>query len=162
MNADLLLFQKIAERLEFLTTKDEYGSCRSRGISNYDELSDDLNDTGIVPSRGYWTKNSLALFFYRVHKRYSVEELFSLCQIEFIGRHSWEYQSCTKHEDICDRRNSRHFYSPDAPQAKHASENKSRNEIDLWKRCEISEVSYQDKKMIKILNSMKSKRRFVN
>jgi hypothetical protein len=106
MNADLLLFKEIANRLVYLTTKDEFGTTRSLGISTFDDLSDDLNDSGIVPARGYWTKNSLTLFFHRLRRRYTEEALFEVCDLEFIGRHAWEYQSYTKHEDVCDKRNS--------------------------------------------------------
>lgn len=155
MNADLLLFQKIANRLIYLTTRDEFGSSRSIGISTLEELTDDLNDIHVVPSCGHWTKNSLSIFFCRLRKRYSENELLDACDIDFVGRHSWEYQSYTKQEDVCKRRNVGQLISVgSAPNTLMTSDFEK---IESWKQHELSEVSCQDKQFEILLRTMKSK-----
>ena len=55
MNDNLRIFIQIMDHLEWLTTRDEYGSSRSKDISTREELASELNEVGIVPKRGYWT-----------------------------------------------------------------------------------------------------------
>ena len=148
MNTDLQLFTKAINRLVYLTTRDEFGTRRSRGIETYEHLAEELNEEHIVPVRGYWTENSLKIFISRIMKRYSKEVIESECDIDFVGRRFWEYLSYTKIEEIIERRN---------PSKKDPEEYEKKpyrpvnaytalySDIDRWRGHEKDDVERQDK-----------------
>jgi hypothetical protein len=61
IDPQVIRFTKIFNHLISLTTRDEYGSSRSRGIETYSEFAEDLNEEGLPGARGGWTENSLFL-----------------------------------------------------------------------------------------------------
>jgi hypothetical protein len=95
MKQDLYLYSRIIAHLEYLTTYDEFGSSRSRNVTTIADLADELNEIGLVPTRGYWTKRSLECFLPRVQKRYSAEAIAEVCDCRMVGCSSWEYLSAT-------------------------------------------------------------------
>ncbi len=154
MNTDLKLFSKVANRLVYLTTRDEHGSLRSKGIEDYQGLSAELNDVGIVPARGFWTENSLKLFINRIRSRYSWEEMASECDLDFLGRQAWEYVSHSRIEDVCEPRRmastTQWWFS--APESYPVS-SPIFDDYQFWKEHEVDEVVRDDKKMEKFLDS---------
>ena len=100
MKHDLYLYSRIIAHLEYLTTYDEYGSSRSRNVTTISDLADELNQLGIVPKRGYWTKRSLECFLPRIRKRYSAEAIAEVCDCRMVGCSSWEYLSATKSGEL--------------------------------------------------------------
>ena len=165
MNKDLQLFTDAINLLVLLTTKDEYGTVRSRGVDTYAHFAEQLNDVGIVPKSGAWNEQSLKSFFRRIEKRYYDQQLHENCDLEFIGRHTWEYQSGTLREQVCEVRNGRSHYYPQSDsrpsQPKHAY-TRMHADINNWKRHEADEIDISDKKMIKDYNNFKSRTRISN
>lgn len=164
MNKDLKLYSDIINHLVYLTTKDEYGTIRSRGVETYGHLAEELNNKGIVPSnRGYWTENSIKLFFPRIIRRYPEDYYYDDCDFDFIGRSSWEYQSYTKYEEILD--------TPHRKQKKTEQSYKKSNPVytyhlnadEKWKGDEIeilikeeNRIYFRAKKSIKQTRKPKS------
>jgi hypothetical protein len=95
MKQDLYLYSRIIGHLEYLTTYDEHGSSRSRNVTTISDLADELNEIGIVPKRGYWTKRSLECFLPRIRKRYSAEAIVEVCDCRMVGSSALEYVSAT-------------------------------------------------------------------
>lgn len=162
MNKDLKLFAEITNKLTFYTTLDEYGSSRSQGIETYEELFDELNKTGIVPPRGYWTENSLKIFLHRIKKKYSEETLQEICDIDFIGSNSWEYLSYTKGNEILSK--GRNHKTPVRTEYKQSDPLYTYDDVEglVWKEHEINELKYEDRKILRkvrfLKNNLKRKR----
>jgi hypothetical protein len=165
MKKDLQLFTDTINFLVLLTTKDEYGTIRSRGIDTYSHLAEELNDIGIIPKGGAWNENSLKCFFRRIERRYAFEERYENCDLDFIGRHTWEYQSGTLREEVCEVRHGRSHYYPQSDSApskpKHAY-TRMHADINNWKCHEIDEINTADKKVINDYNNFKSRTRISN
>ena len=100
MNADLILFIRVTNHLEYLSTHTTMGDTRSRGVSSMSDLSDELNQMGIVPRRGYWTTRSLECFVSRIKKRYGADYLMSAADCRFIGAADWEWQSASTAREL--------------------------------------------------------------
>ena len=149
MQNDLKLFAKITNRLIFLTTRDEYGSARSEGIEHYAELYAYLNDTEFLPPRGYWTENSLKLFMCRVKKKYSPETLREVCDLQFIGSSSWEYQSYTKGTEVIDRGHNTKTGVESNYTKSYPLYTYENVEGIIWKEHEINELKYEDRKILR-------------
>jgi hypothetical protein len=139
---DIKIFSDIANYLVFLTTKDEYGSTRSKGIETYKEYADELNNINLVPKSGRWTESSIKQFYTRVRKRYEDCDLRDYIDLGFAGRSSWEYQSRTTEEEVREDRNTRKkvpeeyvngiFYSYDKC-------GRNYNELELWGKLGIED-----------------------
>jgi hypothetical protein len=153
MNKDLQLFTKVINRLIYLTTKDEYGSSRSRGVETLSDLAEELNTEGIHASKGMWTENSLKLHLHRVKLRYTSEQLTSECDFDMIDRCAWEYSSGTPHEEIVHKRKS-HFrrHNGKVTQSYPVT---SYEKIDgeKWKECELTEVINEDKRILRVIKN---------
>ena len=147
MNKDLCLFRDIANHLIFLTTKDEFGSSRSRNIETLQNLYEELNSAGVVPSRGYWTENSLKLFLHRVKQRYHISELYDECDTEFIGRSAWEYQSCTIYEEVIDATPRHSVLSSENYTKSYPLNSYAAMEGEAWRDHEISAIKNEHKKI---------------
>lgn len=100
MDPQVIRFTKIINHLISLTTRDEYGSSRSRGIETFSEFAEDLNAEGILATKGEWTENSLKLHISRLKNRYGTDYLIAQCDFEMIDRCAWEYSSGTIHEEV--------------------------------------------------------------
>lgn len=158
-NKDQRLFTDIINHLVYLTTKDEYGTIRSRGIETYGHLTEELNDQGIVPDRGYWTENSLKLFFPRFMKRYPEDFKYEDCDLDYIGRNTWEHQSYTKYEEVMDcphrvSKKSEYTYTKSSPVYTYTFSYDQK-----WKETEIADIINEEKKMIKKLKISKKRTR---
>ena len=149
MNEDLKLFAKITNRLIFLTTRDEYGSARSIGIEHYAELYPYLNHTELLPPRGYWTENSLKLFMYRIRQKYSPETIREVCDFEFIGSSSWEYQSYTKGNEVIDRGHNKITVIESNYTKSYPLYTYENVEGIVWKEHEVNELQYEDRKILR-------------
>jgi hypothetical protein len=159
MNKDLQLFIAVINHLVYLTTKDEFGNKRSRGIETYDHYAQELNEEHIVPESGRWTDNSLKLFFSRIMKKYPEEVYKEACDIDFTGRRCWEYLSYTKSEEVVEGRNP----GKKDPE-EYENENYRKNtvysainsDIEFWKKHELESIEREDKKILKIFKKLKS------
>lgn len=155
MNADLLIFTKVINRLTYLTTRDEYGSSRSRGIDGYSSLADELNLIGIHAQKGEWTENSLKLHISRVKRRYPPEIIAEACDLDLINRCSWEYYSGTLHEEIIKKKK---YCGPKQKQKCTQSYPLiSYEPVDgeMWKEHELDEIASETNKSKKILKKSK-------
>ena len=158
MNKDLQLFTAVINHLVYLTTKDEFGNKRSRGIETYDHYADELNEEHIVPESGRWTDNSLKLFFSRIMKKYPEEVYKEACDIDFTGRRCWEYLSYTKSEEVVEGRN----LSKKDPEYENENYRKNtvysaiNSDIEFWKKHELESVEREDKKILKIYKKLTS------
>jgi hypothetical protein len=162
MNTDLELFSTIINHLVYLTTKDEFGNKRTRGVGTYDHYAEELNQEHIVPKTGHWTENSLKLFFSRIMKKYPEEVYKEACDIDFTGRRCWEYLSYTKSEEVVEGRNLSKK-DPDEYENGNFSKNTIysalNSDVEFWKKHELGSVELEDKKILKIYkNSKKGKR----
>lgn len=156
---DIRLYANIINHLVYLTTKDEYGTIRSRGIETYGHLAEELNNEGIVPDRGFWTENSIKLFFPRILKRFPDECYYEDCDYDFIGRSAWEYLSHTKYEEVCDttRRKtirSEYSYNTSGPQYSY-----NQFGFENWKKHEVEDIIKEDKNVIKKYRKSKKRTR---
>jgi hypothetical protein len=92
MNNTLLVFSTITTHLVSLTGYNEYGHLKSKGIQNYADLADELNQEGILSSQGNnWTENSLKCFLSRCRRNYPKHELKQLCPLELVGAQHYEF-----------------------------------------------------------------------
>lgn len=162
MNTDLELFRTIINHLVYLTTKDEFGNKRTRGVGTYDHYAEELNQEHIVPKTGHWTENSLKLFFSRIMKKYPEEVYKEACDIDFTGRRCWEYLSYTKSEEVVEGRNL-NKKDPDEYENGNFRNNTIysalNSDVEFWKKHELGSVELEDKKILKIYkNSKKGKR----
>lgn len=162
MNTDLELFRTIINHLVYLTTKDEFGNKRTRGVGTYDHYAEELNEEHIVPKTGHWTENSLKLFFSRIMKKYPEEVYKEACDIDFTGRRCWEYLSYTKSEEVVEGRNLSKK-DPDEYENGNFSKNTIysalNSDVEFWKKHELGSVELEDKKILKVYkNSKKGKR----
>ncbi len=163
MNKDLELFKIVINRLVYLTTIDEFGNKRSRGVGTYDHYAEELNEEHIVPDSGYWTENSLKLFFSRIMKKYPEEVYKEACDLDFTGRRCWEYLSYTKSEEVVEGRNP----SKKDPEVyengnygKNTAYSAINSDIEFWKKHELESIEREDKKILKIFKKLKSSTRF--
>ena len=142
MNDNLRIFIQIMDHLEWLTTRDEYGSSRSKGISTREELASELNEVGIVPKRGYWTPHSLDCFLSRLQKLHGQKYLRAQCDIRFVNTQYWEFASGTHHTEVMQSRSGLRYWNPgkitecEAPKRR----NFRTTYDDLWKAHEAREV----------------------
>jgi hypothetical protein len=162
MNTDLELFRTIINHLVYLTTKDEFGNKRTRGVGTYDHYAEELNQEHIVPKTGHWTENSLKLFFSRIMKKYPEEVYKEACDIDFTGRRCWEYLSYTKSEEVVEGRN---LNKKDPEEYENGNFRNNtiylalNSDVEFWKKHELGSVELEDKKILKIYkNSKKGKR----
>jgi hypothetical protein len=156
MNRDLEIFTGAINHLVFLTTKDEYGTVRSRGIETYDHFAQELNEIGIVPKSGQWNENSLKCFFHRVKNRYSFEHLSEQCDFDFLGRSAWEYQSYTKREEVMDGISKKPRLDEDKEKTRSTPVfTYNQYGIENWKNSEIDQVRNEDKEIIKKYKKLK-------
>ena len=156
---DIRLYTNIINHLVYLTTKDEYGKIRSRGIETYGHLAEELNNEGIVPDRGFWTENSMKLFFPRIKKRYPDECYYDDCDLEFIKRSSWEYQSYTRYEEVIDsphriKIQSEENYNKTAPVYTYI-----RTKHEVWKEHDVEDIIKKEIKVIKKYKKTKCRTR---
>ena len=92
MNNTLSVFSAITTHLVSLTGYNDYNKPKSKGISSYAELADELNEQGIHSSRNTtWTESSLKNFLSRCRKKYPKAELKKLCPFELIGAEHHEF-----------------------------------------------------------------------
>lgn len=156
MNKDQQLFTDAINHLIFLTTRDEYGSSRSRGVETLSDLADELNNQGISGPRCEWTENSLKLYIRRLKSRYSLEELAAECDLDFMNTTAWEYSSYTHHEEVIQKGKSGGIWRTDnITQSYSMVTYKSEND-EKWKLHEVQEVISEDIKiMIKSKNISK-------
>jgi hypothetical protein len=148
-NMDYKLFTDIINHLVYHTTKDAYGTTRSRGIETYGHLAEELNDQGIVPDRGFWTENSLKLFFPRVMNRYPDEFQYDDCDLDYVGRSAWEHQSYSKYEELMDSphrisKKTEYSYTKPSPVYTYTFTDNQK-----WKTGEIEEIINEEKNVIK-------------
>ena len=98
MNNTLSVFSAITTHLVSLTGLNEYGHLKSKGIGNYEDLADELNQERILSSRGNeWTANSLECFLSRCRKKYPKAELRKYCPLELIGAQHHEFLAKDHH-----------------------------------------------------------------
>ena len=158
MNDDLQLFRTVINRLVYLSTKDEFGNKRSRGVGTYNHYAEELNQEHIVPDSGYWTENSLKLFFSRIMKKYPEEVYKEACDLDFTGRRCWEYLSYTKSEEVVEGRNPSKK-DPDEYEngsyTKNTSYSALSSDIEFWKNHEKQSMEREDKKILKIYKKSK-------
>jgi hypothetical protein len=156
MNKDQQTFTDAMKHLVFLTTRDEYGSSRSRGIETLSDLATELNIIGIPGPRGNWTENSLKLHIRRLKTRYSMDELASACDLDFMGTDAWEYQSFTHHEEIVQKGKASGVWQPGKITQSYPATTYEPNETERWKLHEINDVVSEDIRiMIKSKNLSK-------
>jgi hypothetical protein len=158
MNTDMLRFTRIINRLIFLTTRDEYGSSRSKGIGTYSQLVEELNNEGISAANGKWTENSLKLHISRVKNRYPIDELISECDIELIDRSNWEYVSGVQREEVIKKRRHKVKKKEDKVTKSYPLVTYEPIAGEVWKEHEISDVLANEKNTIKKLKDDKTSR----
>lgn len=146
---DIKLFSDIANRLVYFTTKDEYGSIRSRGIEAYSHLAEELNNEGILTqSKKTWTENSVKLFLSRIMKRYPDHNFYEDCDFDLIGRSCWEYQSQTTYQELCKERHWKSSLSKTEYNSSSKVYTYNDNEIEKWKEHEIEDIIWEERKII--------------
>ena len=163
MRESLVLFMRIMNHLEYLTTKDDFGSRRSKGIGTREELAEELNSENIVPKRGYWTTHSLELFFNRMLKQYGAEHLWELCDIRFLNAQNWEYISGTCQHELVGNRSGKTQNNSSARMSFRdaAAGTFKTTSDDLWKAHEGPELNHDFHKNIREYKSfLRRKRRF--
>jgi len=159
-NKDIKLWTDIVNHLVFLTTRDEYGTIRSRNIETLGHLAEELNREGILSQKNKtWSENSIKLFLPRIMNRYPDYDFFDECDFDFIGRHSWEYQSYSKKEEVLDppthkKKKEVYSYQKSTPVYSY---NFSCNE--KWKEHEIEDLIKEEKKVIKETKKTKKRTR---
>ena len=166
MNKDQQLFTTAINRLVFLSTNDEHGSTRSRGVESYAELAEELNNEGILPKKGQWTESSVKQFIPRIKKKYGDEVVLQHCDIDFIGRSAWEYLSCTIEEEVRGGRNSRKSLIDRYGNGKFYSYDRCGriyNELEMWSiKSKEDPHSDYNKIMDDYKNKFEFPRRFMN
>lgn len=155
MENDIKLFLDASNYLVFLTTKDEYGSSRTRDIETYKDYADELNSRNLVPKRGIWTESSIKQFYSRIKGKYKDYDLMKHIDLEYVGRSSWEYQSFTIEEEVREDRNPKkrvpevygngRFYSYDIC-------GRNYNDLELWSKIGADDP---DSDYWKIMNNFK-------
>ena len=94
MNNTLHLFSRITQHLQSFTIIDDFDHSRSRGIATYEHLAEELNEKGILSSRGnHWTANSLECFLVRCRRKNTKAELAQCCDRSLTGATHYEYLS---------------------------------------------------------------------
>ena len=147
MKQNLIQFGKIADHLVYLTTYDSYGSSRSRGISTYSELAEELNSVGIVPKRGSWTQHSLECFFARCRSTYDKATLMECCDLSTVGVSNWEYISGKPKRTAT--RSKMNSYSPSSKADLSNIEQFTYTESERWKEHEEPELFIDRARLIK-------------
>lgn len=155
MNKDLELFTKVMNHLIYLTTRDEYGSSRSKGIETLSDLAAELNSENISAHRGEWSENALKIQISRIKRRYSLEEIKAELDLELIDRCAWEYSSGTTHESVARKKKcSSRMTNQKTPQA-YPIITYMPIDGELWKEHELSQIVCEEKKSIRILKKIK-------
>lgn len=149
MDQQVIRFTKIINHLISLTTRDEYGSSRSRDIGTYSDFAEDLNAEGLLAARGEWTENSLKLHIGRLKEQYGVDYLLSLCDYEMIGRTTWEHTSGTVHEEICRRKKSGGIRQEEKMTKSCPVVTYEPIDEENWKEHELTVVQAEDREIIK-------------
>jgi hypothetical protein len=155
MNKDLAIFSKVINHLVYLTTRDEYGSSRSRGIETLSDLADELNMVGIYASKGMWNENSLKIHLSRVKHRYPAEVLMSECDIELIDRCAWEYTSGTPHEQIVHKKKCGRKWIDQKITKSYPLISYQLSDGEVWKENELNEIISEEIKIMKKVKKMK-------
>ncbi len=158
MDPQVIRFTKIINHLISLTTRDEYGSSRSRGIGTYPEFAEDLNAEGILATKGEWTENSLKLHISRLKNRYGIDYLIAQCDFEMIDRCAWEYSSGTVHEEVqrrkkCGVKRQEQKITKSCPIVSHAP-----IADEVWKEHELSELLLEENKIEKKRKNLKKRK----
>jgi hypothetical protein len=92
MSNTLIIFSAITTHLVSLTGFNEYGHPKSRGISSYEDLAEELNEQGILTARNtLWSANSLECFLSRCRKKYTKAELHEQCPLDLVGAEHHEF-----------------------------------------------------------------------
>ena len=146
MNKDLELFSVIANRVIYWTTRDDYGTSRSRGVGTFSELAEELNSEGIFAPRGNWTENTLKLYIHRLKGRYTPEALAEACDLDFIEANSWEYASRTHHGEIVHKGKSGGAWNTGNITKSYPLHTYEPIEGESWKEHELDDVISEDKK----------------
>ena len=160
MNNNLNLFIQIVNHLEWLTTYDEYGTCRSKGIATRADLAGELNESSIVPKKGFWTKHSLECFLSRMQKQFGSDHLKAQCDTSFMNAQNWEVISGTHYTEVVKQHEPKldwgygKITECEAP----IKRNFRTVENDLWRPHEEMEM-WLDEKMKKNLNQQNLLRR---
>ena len=157
MDPQVIRFTKIMQHLISLTTRDEYGSSRSRGIGTYSEFAEDLNAEGIFATKGEWTENSLKLHISRLKNQYGVEYLRDLCDFEMIDRSAWEYSSGTLREEVhrrkkCGAKRQEQKITKSCPVINYEP-----NDGQNWKESELDDLQAQERRLIRKIKILKDK-----
>lgn len=149
MDPQIVRFTKIINHLISLTTRDEYGSSRSRGIETFSEFAEDLNAEGILAAKGDWTENSLRLHISRVKNQYGIDYLIAQCDFEMINRCAWEYSSGTVHEEV--QRRKKHGGKRQAQKITKSCPIVSHAPLadEVWKEHELRELLLEENKIEK-------------
>lgn len=148
MNKDQQLFTDAINHLVSLTTRDEYGTSRSRGIETLSDFAAELNEQGIPGPRGPWTENSLKLYIRRLKSRYSIDDLAAECDLDFIDTAAWEYVSYTHHEEVMQKGKSSSIWQTGNVTQSYPMVSYKSDETEKWKLHEIQEVISEDIKII--------------
>ena len=152
MNKDIQLFRNVINHLVYLTTTDEFGYKRSRGVGTFEHYAEELNDQGLLPDSGGWTENSLKLFFSRIKRKYPKETYEDECDLDFIHRSHWEYLSYSKAEEVIEPRNSAKHNAEEYEKKDYKPNNSYTAlylDIDSWKSHEKADIERQDKNILK-------------
>lgn len=148
MNKDLIRFNRITNPLVFLTTKDEYGTSRSRGVETLSDLAEELNREGISAPRGHWTENSLKLYIHRLKGRYTLDMLAEECDLDFIEASAWEYTSYTHHEEVIHKGKSVGVWQTGNVTQSYPMVSYKSEDNEKWKLHEVQEVISEDIKIM--------------
>ncbi len=159
MDPQVIRFAKIMNHLISLTTRDEYGSSRSRDIGTYSEFAADLNAEGLLAAKGEWTENSLKLHIGRLKEQYGADYLLAQCDYEMIGRTAWEHTSGTVHEEICRRKKSggkrqKEKITKSCPVVTYEPDDGQN-----WKEHELSDLQAEEREIIKKFRKTKKRKK---
>jgi hypothetical protein len=131
-------------------------------IGTYDHYAEELNDEHIVPDNGYWTENSLKLFFSRIRGKYPEEVYKEVCDIDFIGRRFWEYLSYTKSEEVIEGRNPSKQDSDEyenGSYSKNTTYSALSSDIVFWKNHENTSIEREDRNILNAYKKSKGRTR---
>lgn len=155
MDPQVIRFTKIINHLISLTTRDEYGSSRSRGIETFSEFAEDLNAEGILAAKGEWTENSLKLHISRLKHQYGIDYLMSQCDLELIDRCAWEYSSGTVYEEVQRRKKSSGKIQEQKITKSYPIVSHAPVADEVWKEHELNEVMLEERKIEKKRKNLK-------
>jgi hypothetical protein len=158
MDPQVIRFTKVINHLISLTTRDEYGSSRSRGIETYSEFAEELNAEGILATKGEWTENSLKLHISRLKNQYGIDYLIAQCDFEMIDRCAWEYSSGTVHEEVqrrkkCGAKRQAQKITKSCPVIGYDP-----NDGQNWKESELIVLQAEERKIRRKMKKMKKRK----